>query len=722
MKKLKLQSISGASFSSRAVLFLYLFSASFSLFLIWNHLNYIQMDLAGHLSSGAWFQRGYFHQYQDANFLGYVHGLFYPPLEDFLISVFRTLLPRSPVVGFQLYFSFLTCGLLTSLFLLGSAFRSPASRHLTRILLLLVFWLSKYDGMYFQGLSLEDLLVTGLSSQILGGIFFFLFLKEWIRGLRPFPTTVLLTLIILSHIVVSLVSLMILALYFVLTRESRKRIAFAVIASFLLSAFYLIPFLAYKSQLTTSTIYIGDVWQLSLMVLILLGLFFRQLSNLARVLLVTSFLLTVVNVLGHWAPALQEFFPRFHYYRLSIFALYLGVLGYSMLWDEAYRSSWPAKAHQQFRVVSVVFAVALLVRFSVFIPELGGPKFQASRVEFKDLGPTQFEDYGRYWVIGSQRSADFGIDSFLQVQNPEFRSLKGLYWESSRNNLALSSYLATLLSSPVVLDHYFYWGYDCEAHRCLLDHFFRDYNVKGLMIEKEATLKYLSSERRQCFQELLKKGETKLYRLQPKGSFSVQGTEFSNFWLESKAREKIFENETNRVVELVSPANLIPYNRSDPQAFSNFMKSIFMHCQTGRMSRATFVDSKQLPQLRKEWVTRTGDASTESSEALAGAQNRELQWTREAPGRFRIHVPGDQDQLIKIKLNYFPLLKLSRTDGSQVRLYDGFPSILAIAHGDLLLEFKKSALLYFSYGLSVLVFLVFAVFWRPIQTKLGLRP
>ncbi|NDD91905.1 hypothetical protein EBZ37_07460, partial [bacterium] len=70
---------------------LYVLAGGYSLFLIWNHLNYVQVDLAGHMASGAWFKRGYFHQYQDANFLGYVHGLFYPPLEDLILTGFSLL-------------------------------------------------------------------------------------------------------------------------------------------------------------------------------------------------------------------------------------------------------------------------------------------------------------------------------------------------------------------------------------------------------------------------------------------------------------------------------------------------------------------------------------------------------------------------------------------------------------------------------------------------------
>ncbi|MBU6375752.1 MAG: hypothetical protein KGQ59_07140, partial [Bdellovibrionales bacterium] len=161
------------------------FSAIFALNLIWNHLNVIQIDLGGHLASGSWFQRGYYHQFQDANFLGYVHGLFYPPLEDFLLAGLSWLCGNSPETGYSVYLSLLFVGYLGSIYFLGAVFQKSVARNAVRLLLLALVWLRKEDSLLFQGLSLQDLLVTGLSTQFLGAIFLFLLLREWIDKCRP---------------------------------------------------------------------------------------------------------------------------------------------------------------------------------------------------------------------------------------------------------------------------------------------------------------------------------------------------------------------------------------------------------------------------------------------------------------------------------------------------------------------------------------------------------
>jgi len=700
---------------STGVLFFYVLSAAYALMLIWQHLNFLQMDLAGHMASGAWFQRGYFHQYQDGNFLGYVHGLFYPPLEDFLISALRWIVPQSPVLGFQIYLSLVLVAFLWAGFSLGGVFRTPGAQSTSRLLFLAIFWFAKKGGLYYQGLSLEDLLVTGLSSQFLGGVFFFLFLKEWMQGLRPRQGVVYLSLCILSHIVVSFACALVLLVHWISSKQPRKSIGFILLTSVVLCSFYLIPFVAYRSQLTTSNIFHADIWQVSLALLAILIGFFTLASTFSRVLLIAAILCTIPTIFGQWFPAIQDFLPRFHHYRFAVFSLYLGALGYSGILDGFFSNNWPMGRQRSFRIISVIAGLVIFSRFSVFAPSLDRPAFTKAKVDLSGLGLTHFPEYGRYWVIGTDRSADFGIDSYLQSLDSEFRSLKGLYWESSRNNLALSSYLATLLSSPVVLDHFFYWGYDCTVQKCLMDHFFRDYNVRGMMIQEDRGLRYIRPERQACFREFVSKGETNFYRLKKMGEFSALGQKFSNFWLEPKTPGSLGKKNFNDALEVVSFLDLLPFAQGDKSSFSNHLKSIFMTCQTGKMSDAVFIDSREYSRLRSEFTSRGGKGS--SSTPVEGS----LEFRRESPGRFHIHVPGDQDVLFKIKLSYFPLLRLTRADGSEVKLFDAFPSTLALAHGDLVLEFRRSGVMVFAYGVSILGLLIVLVFWRRMLQKLGLR-
>ena len=138
----------------------------FALYLIWDRLDILRMDLAGHMASGMWFLRGYFHSFQENNFLGYVHGLFYPPLEDAILAVFHLVLPGNPLVAFKLYLSVLASVPPVGLF-------SPGGALVFRLGALAIFLLPKSGSMAFQGLSLHDLVVTGLSSEFLGALFLF---------------------------------------------------------------------------------------------------------------------------------------------------------------------------------------------------------------------------------------------------------------------------------------------------------------------------------------------------------------------------------------------------------------------------------------------------------------------------------------------------------------------------------------------------------------------
>ena len=67
---------------------LLLLTIIFSGYFIFFKLNPLQIDQPGHLVSAVLFMKGHFHNYVDNFFGGWVHGLFYPPLEDMLLSLF----------------------------------------------------------------------------------------------------------------------------------------------------------------------------------------------------------------------------------------------------------------------------------------------------------------------------------------------------------------------------------------------------------------------------------------------------------------------------------------------------------------------------------------------------------------------------------------------------------------------------------------------------------
>jgi len=687
---------------------LYILSGFFILNLIWNHLNYVQIDLGGHLASGTWFQRGYYHQFQDANFLGYIHGLFYPPLEDAILATLNVITGGSVEFAFQVYLTALSTLYLASIYYLGSAFKARFSRHLVRILMLGVVWIAKPESLFYQGLSAQDLLVTGLSSQFLGMIFLFLLLREWLGEFRPRRALVYLSLCILSHIVVAMVALFVLFLSFALQPRQRRIIGFIVASAILVTSFYVLPFIAYKGLLTSSKILGPNLWKLSGLAILFLALAWRLKERFAQTLFLASALMTLPVVSAKWFPQIETLLPQFHYYRFAVFSLYLSILGISCLGERLSALSWRQGLKPYFVGALGLMAIFVLVEFSFFSPPLDSSSFRKTTLDLQSLGSTRFSEYGRYWVIGNTRSADFGIDSLLQARDPEFRSVKGLYWESSKNNLHLSSYVATLLSSPVVLDHFYYWGYNCEIQECVMEQFFRDYNIRGIIIPANGVLPYVKPERQACYQELLRRGETSMYALRKEGSFGLSGERFTNYSLDLKPWKDLTHTNTNRAVEVVDFSKLVPYPDDHADFFSDAFKAVFEGCKTGQKSEALYLSASQYQRLRAE-LSGAGElarSSTPPQEALS--------LKRLGPGRFQIRVPGDRDVLVRMKLNYYPQLRLTRLDGSEVPLYDAFPAILAYTHGDLMLEFKRSPFMALSYLISISAVLVLAVLWRQL--------
>ncbi|MBU6376159.1 MAG: hypothetical protein KGQ59_09205, partial [Bdellovibrionales bacterium] len=491
----------------------------------------------------------------------------------------------------------------------------------------------------------------------------------------------------------------------------RRRLGMSVILSLLLSAFYIVPFVVYRGQLTSSKI-LGP----NLVFLLLIQLGFLVVSGLLRERISTqlfsiALLMILPIILGKASSELEELLPAFHYYRFGILSLYLGAIGIGVLLETLSTRPVDQLRRRVFWGVSLSTLAFAFYQFAFFSPPMDNWAFQKTRLDLNSLGSTDLEEYGRYWVIGVSRSADFGIDSVLQARDEKFRSVTGLYWESSRNNLQLSSYLATLLASPVVLDHYHYWGYGCDIQECVMEHFFRDYNIRGWMLPEDMRLPYLRPERQLCYQQILAKGETDRYFFRKLGSFRASGIPYGNYRIEMKPWKALSRTNSNRAVDIIDFSDVTPYDDKNSMYFADAFKSVFDSCKKGIQSDSIFMKSSPYQKLKGKMVQDWG--LFRDSPVLKNTPTLE----RVAPGRFKLEVPVERDVLIRIKLNYYPMFELRREDGSRVELYDAFPSILAYAHGTLILEFKRSWVMISSAVLSAFtVFFVF-LFWRKLGAE-----
>jgi len=649
-----------------AVYALIVANALFVIHLFWNHLNYVQIDHSGHIASGVAFGRGEYHEFSDQAFLGYVHGLFYPPLQDVVLAGLNWLTGERYVLAYQMYLSLLVIAYLAAIVRLARWFRSDGARMFLLVGALFLLNVEKPQLLEYQGLSFVDLWLTGLSSEVLGMVFLLLLVREWLGDARTPWLCGLLALVLLSHIVIGLVALLLFGLAWL---QERKRETAIVIAGALgLSAVFWIPFVVNRSVITASNIVMTNPVHFAAAAAVGLWLGIRHTK--VRLLFVVALLLLAPLLVGPLLSDAGIAYPKFHYYRFGIIALFLVVFGYALLiGDSREMAPW----RRRLVLASVAgLCVAALVQFRFQRYSFRWPSLTPSDVSVADAAALETPEYGRFWVIGDGRSADFGIDALLSAMHPNFRSTKGLFWESYRHNTLLSSWYATLLAPPVVLDYFYFYGYDCEVNACLFDHFVHDYNVTGWIVDERLPLHYVSPQRRSCYQEILNNGGTSSYDLIRRGTVSDAARTYTVFWLADKGGRL-----SNTVLEPVAAPQLMPFDPTMDGYFADGIKSVFQTCTNGGPER-TFIVKDDLAALRAKAPTLE----------RAAPSNAKFSFAKLDRTSFELVVDAPEPVLFRIKLAYLPGVELEGENGP-IPLYEGLSGMLAYGRGKMVLRYRR---------------------------------
>lgn len=649
-------------------------NAAVILRLLWGHLNYVQIDHAGHIQSAAAFGRGEYHQFSDQTFLGNIHGLFYPPLQDAILALVNWISGDDYVLSYKVYLSLLVICYLGATVHLAMGRERRVARGVLLGGLLFLMNVEKPELVMYQGLSFVDLWLTGLSSQVLGGVFLLVLIREWLGPARPARLGGWLVLCLISHLVVGFVAFVLLVVAWSQRRE--RGIAFAVLGALGLSAFFWIPFVGNRSTITNSNILLID--PLVFVAIAAVGLWLAFRHHHARTLFAVALLLLAPLIVGPWLADLGIPYPRFHYYRFAIIALFLIVIGYAVLLDAA--------ASERIRWRRWALALALgalglagLMKFRLQRFSHDWPSLTASDVQVEDPRVLALPEYGRFWVIGDARSVDFGIDSMLATSHPEFRSTKGLFWESYRHHTLLSSWYATLLGPPVVLDYFYFHGYSCEVQSCLVDHFLRDYNVQGLIVDERLPLSYTSPLRRECYRQLLRDGGTTSFELVRQGAVRDAAKSYTVFRIAPRGRL------SNRVLEVVDPSEITAFDRRQELYYAAPLQAAYASCTQGQPER-TFVDERDVAAMPPAVLDR----------------DAKLSFTKQTPTTFEIVVESPRPILFRIKLAYLPGVELVGEHGD-VPLFEGMSGMVAYGHGRMTLRYQRPSGVLLGYLVSVLV-------------------
>lgn len=644
-------------------------------FLIAFRLNFLQIDLAGHLASAVSFFRFGLHGWNDSFFLGSIQNLFYPPLEDILLgsalkvaSLFGF---TDPVLVFKAYLIVIWTGYTGALFFLSRQLRHPWFALLGFAILL---GISKETSVTYQGLSLMDLVRTGLTSQFLGGVFFILLLRELISDRRSTRVAFFLTLSILSHIVMGFVAVALLVSMRLGQKECRRGIK-ELGVSLGMTAFFWIPFVAYRGFLEAGKVVITAHLELSALAAVSF-LTFIKIPKMRWAILLCALIL-LPNTLGAFSLSAYEALPVFHYYRFVMPAILI-------LWTVLNLRSSGSRPLEVVSVILSVLLIAVIARDSRFMQiDLQSTYYKPAEVTHISL--PKLQGVGRVWTIGKERTSDFGMDSFLSVLDPDYRSVKGLFWESSRSNSLISSFIATFLGPHgVVLPHQYFEGINCDQTACMMNRFIDDFGITRIQVDREFVLPYLKSPRRACMAQIFQKekriGERKLIAV---GGFRDEELQYVAYDILPKSPP----------IRISSLDHLKMIRSHGDESLRTYLES----CLDPHASAPTLIPDRKRGEIEEAIQGRRSAISDLGSV------------DRIQSGEYAVSVPAKDPVLFHLPISYLPGLRLTDVHGKVLPHFESYPGLLGVGHGAMKLSYHRPLWMWVGYGISILSVLVVMV-------------
>ncbi|HEU4412507.1 MAG TPA: hypothetical protein VFS43_45110 [Polyangiaceae bacterium] len=658
-------------------------------------LDLFSIDVAGHLASAMSFRRGYFHTFNDAAFLGYVQNLFYPPLEDALLGALL-LAPVAPLVAYKAYLALAVGAYFAGVGALALRLRRPPSRALFVGASVLLFYAHKAEG-FAQGLSFVDTVRVGVTSQCLGGAFYLALAAELYGRPRPRRLAALLSGLVLSHLIMGLAGLALVALSASRLRSRRLVTAFALAAG--MSALFWVPFLAYRGLLVKNLVSVAETAApaaLACLPVAVLGP-----TPAARRLAAAVIALTLPSIVARAFEG-AAWLPRLHYYRFDVCGLVLLPAAAAAALDGArFSGGLRRRAALACALAGVGWALARL-------PQRAGlthPGRLTQGTDFERGAPPADErGFGRHLVVQYARSFDFAVENYLNVLDERARGAKGLFWESAEANHLVSSYVATLFGRPVILDHFFFSNFDCAFQQCVLDHFLADYNVEHLSVDERVLAAHgpaprgplgAVGSRTACYERAFADGHTPRFELVPEAPLRVNGAPFR---VANVRRRPGGVEALNAAVELFPPAELRRFERRGPHFYNPYFHALGPACEQGDYARYALVE-------REAWAPL--QAALDAAGVAPDAPPSPLDLVKTGPGSYLIELPAGRPSLFKVKLAWLPGFHLFDERGEEWPLYRGFPHMLALGEGTMRLEYRRPAPFWAGYALSAAAWVAF---------------
>ncbi|WP_413292292.1 hypothetical protein ACLSU7_12895 [Bdellovibrio sp. HCB185ZH] len=607
------------------------------------------------------------HGYNDHYFLGGIQNLFYPPLHDLILSPLIKLF--STAFGQELNHRLLYSIFVFCIFTFFISTIYNLSRHLQAIgakifLLIFISWMLSLNiysyeenfglflnfykvphTIYYQGLSFQDIFITGLMNQFLSAGFLILSVVS-ISKKKNTKTAIFIALTILSHFIFGLVAVLYCIVMKILEKDLKNLFYIGVIC-FGLTAMFLIPMSVYREFLVHQ-ISLPKKTAFWLSMVAFLFLFFEK----PKTSFCLSFTALLLAAIVGYAKTFQKFgLPviPFHYYRLLYPTLLLVIIAVAFALNE--NTSKTRK--------SLLVAVFLISWFGNFGGHLYSQNiFTTYQPKLESITPSVAPDFGkgRSYMFGFARPVDFAMEIAAHVNGYRSFFTKGLYWESAPANRNISAAIFKMMGPPTVLEKEQPFEFEhksCEFFTCFFNSFLNMTSATEVwMPSKESLIQFFQMnyvERRKfisCYDNILR---------------SLQRTDGElKFELISEAR---YINHNTSIVK--------PYDaNSHPTTVSEMERM----CDANSMSDGR-VDGKSSPQI-----------------------------TRKSAGNYSIDLPNTSGTF-HVSLQYFPGLVYD-TEGKKGVTPEVLPEgILITGSGPTDLYYSRPAVMWISYLITALTIL-----------------
>lgn len=689
------------------------------------------VDQMGHIASAKLFWDGTFHGFIDQYFLGYVQNLFYPPLEDFILGAFLKAAGTKWLLGYQIYLSLVWLFFIHGIDRLRRKLNTPWASVFFLFGSFLLLFNSHSVNINDQGLSVQDLLVFGLSSQLLSGIFMMAVFERILpdtasKKARTIDASLIIytTLALLSHLVTSMV---LGAVFFVLiaTRPNdRKRLLISGALATGLSWFFWGPFLIYRSLIITGNVFNDPRLSPFLLFLVLtLGIGvarFQKKSFFKRVLkadLLGLSALAMIFILPSLIEPIRKSFewkwelPAFHYYRLSQYASWIQLWVICALLDRAALTGWKRKLLGASALgLSLLFLVGKIPNPTYFWRWEKPKKLDESvlKYEVEHIPPSE----GRIWAKHLNRPISFGLDSWMGIHYPSLRFIKGLYWESALDNEAIGNYLLTLEGEPHVLAGTAFVQINEFEYSCLQKLFVEDTAITRILAPSPLSLTNSDQQEPKdprtadmtnyaiITMDNAVNAETLGYFYRPMPVFKIGLSNYRWYQVATRTPNSIAMIETlePKVQFKAFPTKLTDRN----EAFNEMIRS---RCgKPGGKRELILVDSSSVEFLNRPYSTKP--KQIESVNHLE----------KIAPGLYRIRTESSGTSRYLIKMAWTPFFKLRQAGKKEVLpLHRAWPGMIADldANVEYELSFERTAAIWICYVTTIMT----AFGWIVLATR-----